>query len=287
MQFLQKRVSNCKSMNGSALGELAALQLLGLAALLICSIFAVAEDFSEIIGPVDDTVTETVEAMPAPEGEPEEETIVAPCDPFSDPACREEVELDGGLRYLGRLVEGKPHGMGTMMYPNGDRFEGYFEHGLKMGQGKMTLASGHTFDGFWVRDRLNGTVTMVSPTGDRYQGSLGGNHQPQGQGRLVFASGDQYSGQFAMGKPQGQGVLVFGRTRGSNAGDRYEGQFDRGQRHGAGRYVFADGTVWQVNCQYDRCERSGMVGMFTGRGAPQQGAPADREQRMKRPYRPR
>lgn len=108
--------------------------------------------------------------MPEPEGEPEEETIVAPCDPFSDPACREEVELDGGLRYLGRLVEGKPHGMGTMMYPDGDRFEGYFEHGLKMGQGKMTLASGHTFDGFWVRDRLNGTVTMVSPTGDRYQG---------------------------------------------------------------------------------------------------------------------
>ena len=120
MQFLQKRVAKYKPMNGSAFEELASLQMLALGALPICSTFAVAEDFSEIIGPVDDTVTETVEEMPAPEGEPEEETIVAPCDPFSDPACREEVELDGGLRYLGRLVEGKPHGMGTMMYPNGD-----------------------------------------------------------------------------------------------------------------------------------------------------------------------
>ena len=45
MQFLQKRVSNCKSMNGSVLGELATLQMLGLGALLICSTFAVAEDF--------------------------------------------------------------------------------------------------------------------------------------------------------------------------------------------------------------------------------------------------
>ena len=70
MQYMQKRVSNCKSMNGSALGELASLQVLGLAALLICSTFAVAEDFSEIIRPVDDTVAKTAEEMPAPEGEP-------------------------------------------------------------------------------------------------------------------------------------------------------------------------------------------------------------------------
>ena len=91
-----------------------------------------------------------------------------------------------------------------------------------MGQGKVALASGHTFDGFWVRDRLNGTVTMVTPAGDRYQGSLGGNHQPQGQGRLVFASGDQrVSSRWV--NPR-HGVVVYGRTRGVNAGDRYEGQ---------------------------------------------------------------
>ena len=268
MQFVQKRVSERNPFPSSAIGDVALLQMLGLAVLLTCSMGVVAEDFSQIIGPVDGTVTETVEENPAAEDETVEAAIVAPCDPFTDSSCREEVELEGGLRYLGRLLEGKPHGMGTMMYPVGDRFEGYFERGLKMGRGKMARASGHTFDGFWVRDRLNGKVTMVAPSGDRYEGPLGGNYQPQGEGRLVFVSGDQYSGQFAMGKPQGQGVLVFGRTRGPNAGDRYEGQFDRGQRHGAGRYVFADGTVWQVDCQYDRCQRSGVVGMFTDMVAP-------------------
>ena len=69
-----------------------------------------AEDFSQIIGPVDGTVTETVEENPAAEDKPVEEAIVAPCDPFTDSSCREEVELEGGLRYLGRLLE-KPHGM--------------------------------------------------------------------------------------------------------------------------------------------------------------------------------
>ena len=128
MQFLQS-VFNYKSMNGSAFGASLAANGWSCGAAHLLD-FAVAED-SGSIGPIDDTVIESVEEVPAPEGEPEEEIIVAPCDPFSDPACREEVELDGGLRYLGRLVEGKPHGMGTMMYPGGDRFQGYLSRGSR------------------------------------------------------------------------------------------------------------------------------------------------------------
>ena len=178
---------------------------------------------------------------------------------------RAERRFDGGLRYLGRLVEGKPHGMGTMMYPDGDRFEGYFEHGLKMGQGKMTLASGHTFDGFWVRDRLNGLWCRPQAIDIRARSAVIISLKA-----ISVRDGDQYSGQFAMGKPQGQGVLVFGRTS-TNAPLRTM------MAQGA---VFADGTI-------RRNRAMGMVGMFTGRGASQQGAPADREQQMKRPYRPR
>ena len=67
MQFVQKRVSERNPMTGSALGEVALLQMLGLAVLLTCSMAVVAEDFSQIIGPVDGTVTETVEEKPAAE----------------------------------------------------------------------------------------------------------------------------------------------------------------------------------------------------------------------------
>jgi len=209
-----------------------------------------------------------------------DDILIAPCDPFTDPNCRAEVELENGQRYSGRLMDGKPHGFGTLTEANGNRFEGYFERGVKMGQGKMMLPDGSSFEGFWVRDRLNGSVNLVSASGDRYQGSLTGDYKPHGRGMLIYANGDQYNGQFAMGLPQGQGVMVFGRTRGANSGDRHEGQFDRGMRQGAGRYVFSDGTSWQVNCQFDRCERVGIVGMITGKQAPQKGQPPERERRM-------
>lgn len=253
-----------------------------------CAFAAAAEETGAVIGPIEvaEEGLETVDTQ-AEEAAPPADELIAPCDPFSDPGCRAEIELDDGQRYEGRLLDGKPHGFGTLVEANGNRFEGYFERGVKMGQGKMTLSDGHHFEGFWVRDRLNGSVTLVSARGDRYQGSLAGDYKPQGRGTLIYANGDQYNGQFAMGLPQGQGVMVFGRTRGPNAGDRHEGQFDRGLRHGPGRYVFADGTAWQVNCQYDQCERSGFVGMITGRQGPQQGQPAERPRRMTDAYRRR
>jgi hypothetical protein len=68
MQFVQKGVSKCNPLTGSAVGEVISLQMLGLALLLSCSTAVVAEDFSEIIGPVDDTAIEATEEEPAPGG---------------------------------------------------------------------------------------------------------------------------------------------------------------------------------------------------------------------------
>jgi hypothetical protein len=284
----QKKLSQAKCKSARAaltFGRLSA----GIVSLVVCcSLAKAASDADEIVGPMG-VLDEDSEAVVS-DGEavtPLDESLIAPCDPFADPSCRAEIELEGGQRYEGRLVDGKPHGFGTLIEANGNRFEGYFERGVKMGQGKMTLSDGHFFEGFWVRDRLNGSVTLVSNQGDRYQGALTGDYKPQGRGMLIYANGDQYNGQFGMGLPQGQGVMVFGRTRGPNAGDRHEGQFDRGLRHGPGRYVFADGTSWQVECQYDRCERAGFVGMITGRQGPQQGPSPERERRMTDAYRRR
>jgi len=190
--------------------------------------------------------------------------LIPPCDPFSDPGCRAEVELDNGERYHGRLIDGVPHGQGELTLADGTHYQGFFERGLKMGQGKMTLADGSSFEGFWVRDRLNGPVVFTKPSGDQYRGKLSEDYLPSGIGQMTYVGGGEYRGNFESGLPQGEGVMVFGRDRGENSGDRHEGMFDRGLRDGPGRYIFADGTEWQVSCERDQCERAGFTGWLLG-----------------------
>jgi hypothetical protein len=76
---------------------------------------------------------------------------------------------------------------------------------------------------------------------------------------MLFVNGDRYTGEFAMGLPHGEGVMVYGSSRVENVGDRYEGRFERGQRQGSARYIWSDGQVSNVRCQMDRCEQEGLM----------------------------
>ena len=48
----------------------------------------------------------------------------------------QEVELEGGLKYKGKMNSGLPHGYGRLEWPNGDTYEGNFKFGKRNGQGK-------------------------------------------------------------------------------------------------------------------------------------------------------
>ena len=165
-----------------------------------------------------------------------DETLITPCDPFVDPAC------------IGKV----------MYFADGGRFEGYFESGLQMGRGTYYLSDGGSYTGFWVRDRLNGPVKLRDRDGNLYEGPVV-NHRAQGRGNMMFANGDRYMGEFAYGLVHGRGVMIYGSSRSGNVGDRFEGQFEQGRRQGTARYVWADGAEWEVSCQMDRCERSGLI----------------------------
>jgi len=187
-----------------------------------------------------------------------DETLITPCDPFVDPACIGKVELRDGRQFEGRLVDGQPSGQGVMYFADGGRFEGYFESGLQMGRGTYYLSDGGSYTGFWVRDRLNGPVKLRDRDGNLYEGPVV-NHRAQGRGNMMFANGDRYMGEFAYGLVHGRGVMIYGSSRSGNVGDRFEGQFEQGRRQGTARYVWADGAEWEVSCQMDRCERSGLI----------------------------
>ncbi len=77
-----------------------------------------------------------------------------------------------------------------------------------------------------------------------YTGELLDN-VPEGDGKIIMASGTTYEGNWVKGQPYGKGRMVY-----SN-GDIYEGEFKAGKRHGDGKYITNNGKVvigeWSAN----------------------------------------
>lgn len=105
-------------------------------------------------------------------------------------------------------------------YPNGTRYYGL-------------MAKGRPADG---------QVTMVFPSGNRYDGELQGEKRT-GCGTYTFASGKQYIGQFKNDRFEGQGMWIL------QNGDRYVGSFQNNRCQGQGIFIFANGSskrgMWQ------------------------------------------
>ena len=53
---------------------------------------------------------------------------------------------------------GRPHGVGTLVYPDGNKYVGEFMNGLFHGQGTQTYPDGGEYKGSWKNGvRWNGT----------------------------------------------------------------------------------------------------------------------------------
>ena len=85
-------------------------------------------------------------------------------------------EYGEGDKYIGEVINGKPHGEGTYLYANGDKYVGEFVNDKRHGQGTYTWASGDKYVGGYFND------------------------QRQGSGTFTYADGDQYIGKFIDGK---------------------------------------------------------------------------------------
>ncbi|OQY56055.1 MAG: hypothetical protein DRR08_30395 [Candidatus Parabeggiatoa sp. nov. 2] len=122
-------------------------------------------------------------------------------------------EAIGKHRYQGEFVNGYPHGQGTYIWGDGERFVGRFVKG----------ESQIPHNGCYVADRrLRG----------KYSGKCRGG-KAYGRGKAVGI--DTYDGEFIDGVLNGQGTYVW------RNGDRYIGQFREGKRYGRGVMKYADG----------------------------------------------
>ena len=59
------------------------------------------------------------------------------------------------------------HGKGALVYPNGEKYEGDFQHGKRHGFGVYSYSDGGRFEGEWVDDKVHGRGVSVYASGNR------------------------------------------------------------------------------------------------------------------------
>ena len=81
---------------------------------------------------------------------------------------REIGDKDSHAKYKGDVMIGKPHGVGTLVYPDGNLYVGEFMNGLFHGQGIYTIASdGYSYIGdYRIGSLWNGTMNKKDGTID-------------------------------------------------------------------------------------------------------------------------
>lgn len=138
-------------------------------------------------------------------------------------------------RYTGIMLDGLPHGEGTMHYSDGRSYNGEWRHGRWHGQGRALFVNGDIYVGRYERDRRHG------------------------KGRYEWSDGRVYDGEFVRNQRHGHGTYTW------PDGASYVGEFVDGQRHGEGCYRFADGSVYRGEWQNGKYDGVGECTWASGR----------------------
>ncbi|MGD1952392.1 MAG: pentapeptide repeat-containing protein [Leptolyngbyaceae cyanobacterium] len=105
-----------------------------------------------------------------------------------------------GIRFYGSFEGGKPaNGRGSMLYPNGNRYDGQYRDGKRNGCGTFTFNNGRRYVGEFQNDLFSGRGMWLLENGDRYIGDFEFN-KCNGEGVYVFADGTSQSGIWQQGR---------------------------------------------------------------------------------------
>ena len=168
--------------------------------------------------------------------------------------------------YSGPLAEGKPDGLGKVVFDDKSIYEGSFQNGLRHGKGRhsgtywffegdfkedlrtgygvYTWPDGRKYEGNWENDLRSGKGKLTLRNGSIYEGNWK-DDAPSGQGSFFYPSGTCCEGQWDGHRPSFQEVLfAFARVN-YTSGERYEGEWLEDGPSGDGRMTFANGDVYQ------------------------------------------
>jgi hypothetical protein len=97
-----------------------------------------------------------------------------------------------GARYDGPAVRGRPHGRGTLTWPDGSVFAGVFTHGDPTPTGRFVFPDGRRYMGPTYRGRPAGRGLLMSPDGKILFAGRIANERPHGTGLRVGQNGPEF-----------------------------------------------------------------------------------------------
>ncbi|XP_035379768.1 radial spoke head 1 homolog isoform X1 [Electrophorus electricus] len=130
-----------------------------------------------------------------------------------------------------RSEAGERHGVGRAVLPNGDTYQGMYEHGKRSGQGTYRFKNGSRYIGEYYMNQKHGQGIFYYPDGSVYEGSWVGD-QRQGHGLYTYPNGDTYDGKWLQHQRHGQGVYTHHDT-----GSKYVGMWVMGKMESAGELI--------------------------------------------------
>ncbi|KAF6121527.1 radial spoke head component 1 [Phyllostomus discolor] len=105
----------------------------------------------------------------------------------------EEGENDLGEYEGERNEAGERHGHGRARLPNGDVYEGGYEHGKRHGQGTYKFKNGARYVGEYFKNKKHGQGTFIYPDGSKYEGEWVDDLR-HGHGIYYYVNNDTYTG---------------------------------------------------------------------------------------------
>ncbi|TRZ00879.1 hypothetical protein DNTS_030251, partial [Danionella cerebrum] len=176
---------------------------------------------------------------------------------------RKEGRLKDAM-YEGRWLSGKPHGKGTLKWPDGAVYSGTFRNGLEDGFGEFimpnaTFNKSERYQGHWKEGKMHGFGTFWHASGEVYEGSFRENmrhgHGMLRSGKVASPSSSSvFVGQWVQGKRTGYGVCDdFSR------GEKYMGIWLDDQRHGNGVVINQFGLYYEGNFCNNRMVGTGVL----------------------------
>nr|XP_020470120.1 alsin-like [Monopterus albus] len=166
-------------------------------------------------------------------------------------------------QYTGCWLAGRPHGRGTMKWPDGRMYSGSFKNGLEDGYGECVIPNKvlnkpDSYQGLWRDGKIHGFGKYKYASGEVYEGCFcDGQRYGYGMlssGKLAKASYSVFIGQWIQDRKTGYGVYDD-ITR----GEKYMGLWLDDQRHGSAVVVTQGGLYYEGTFRENKMSGLGLL----------------------------
>lgn len=172
----------------------------------------------------------------------------------------------GGVKYFGRWHLGKMHGIGHLVFPDGDGrvYNGQVSSNEISGFGRMYTPRVGIYEGDFERGKYHGYGVLELQNKTTYEGNFR-QGMYNGHGTLMSDEGT-YTGEFVDNQRQGYGVLdENGSLDEKGSMIKYMGQFWENRKHGRGICITVQGDYFVGEFVADQLSGEG-VASFEAQG---------------------